>query len=93
MVDGLSTSAIDSAHAEYDGLAVRFHELIGDLDERSAQVLAAHFIGRLHRFKTISRIQNARPEDLYGRRQNSGDLHRRRGRRLEKHLDLSFACH
>jgi hypothetical protein len=29
--------------AEYDGLAVRFRELIGDVDERTTQVLAAHF--------------------------------------------------
>jgi hypothetical protein len=34
---------VDSSHAEYDGLTVRFNELIGDLDERTAQVLAAHF--------------------------------------------------
>lgn len=43
MPQNQSTHPADPVHAEYDGLSVRFNELIGDLDERTAQVLAAHF--------------------------------------------------
>ena len=43
MSDDQSQTRLDPAHAEYDGLSIRFKELIGNLDERTAQVLAAHF--------------------------------------------------